>query len=271
MCLYELITRIPDIVWSGLIASILTLSGVLLSNWSNTGRLKLQLNHDSQEKSKQRKSDLRRDVYLKVAEEIVKVNMYLPSIPQLDFAKVNVSDAMRDFFSAATKLQMVAEVQTSLQVIKLLSYYNELLLKVVAKSIPIQQLQKDIAIQTEHYDVVQLEIKRILEVMAHLNESGDSDRTSLGILTRSLEFQQDVASKVFAKKENLLAQYKIIHLEFLREFIPEMKIIGHLTVPLMVEIRRELDVGGEIDAFMIEMEDQWKKISVQLDVFLSGL
>jgi len=229
------------------------------------------LKHDSEEKSKQRKSDLRSDVYLKVAEELIKINMYLPSIPQLDFTKVNVSDAMRDFFSVATKLQMVAEVETSLKVIKLLGYYNELLIKIISKSIPIQQQQKDIANLTEQYVVVQSEINQILEVMANFNESVISNQVSFEIFTRSLERKQDETLKLKTKMENLSKQYKSVQLNFLKEFIPEIKIIGQLTVPLMVEIRREMDVGGDIDTYMKHMEEQFSKSSAQLDHFLNVL
>ena len=60
--IYSLIATVPAVVWSGVIAAVLTLSGVFSSNWSNTYHLKLQLEHDSNEKAKERKATLRRDV-----------------------------------------------------------------------------------------------------------------------------------------------------------------------------------------------------------------
>ena len=44
-----LLKSIPDVIWSAFLASILTLSGVLISNRSNTTRLRLQLEHDRSE------------------------------------------------------------------------------------------------------------------------------------------------------------------------------------------------------------------------------
>ena len=58
--LLSFLSSIPAVVWSGLIASFLTLGGVLISNRSNTNRLLLQLQHDATEKTKERTAALRR-------------------------------------------------------------------------------------------------------------------------------------------------------------------------------------------------------------------
>lgn len=57
------VAEVPDVVWSGVIASVITLSGVLLSNHSNTVRLEKQLAHDAEQKEKERLASLRKDVY----------------------------------------------------------------------------------------------------------------------------------------------------------------------------------------------------------------
>ena len=50
MTFAELLATVPDVIWSGIIGAVLALMGVMLVNWSNTARLKLQLAHDSDEK-----------------------------------------------------------------------------------------------------------------------------------------------------------------------------------------------------------------------------
>src|SRR3546814_7020246 len=75
----ELLKEVPDVVWSAVIASVITLAGVMLSNWSNTQRLMRQLAHDAHEKEKERSSAMRRDVYLKATEEMAKVGSYFGS------------------------------------------------------------------------------------------------------------------------------------------------------------------------------------------------
>src|SRR5262245_53109824 len=77
MSVLDLLKFIPDVVWSGIIASLLTLSGVLISNKSNTARLRMQLNHDAEQKERDRKATIRREVYIRAAEELVKANTHL--------------------------------------------------------------------------------------------------------------------------------------------------------------------------------------------------
>ncbi len=69
---------------------MVTVGGVLISNGSNTKRLKLQLQHDANEKTKERTAALRREVYLRAVEELVKANAHLATLPQLDLSKTNL-------------------------------------------------------------------------------------------------------------------------------------------------------------------------------------
>ena len=122
----EWLRSIPDVIWSGVVASIITLTGVFISNSSNTRRLRLQLHHDAVERQKERVNALRRDVYLKAAEEISRANSYLASLTQLDVTKSNVADGLKEFFAISAKLQLVAEPKTALLVNDLTAAYGEL-------------------------------------------------------------------------------------------------------------------------------------------------
>ena len=66
----EFLRSIPSTstIWAVILGSGLTLIGVLVSNMSNNKRLEIQLKHDSLEKTKERKSIVRHEVYLLAAE-----------------------------------------------------------------------------------------------------------------------------------------------------------------------------------------------------------
>jgi hypothetical protein len=114
MEMFDLLKAVPDVIWSGVIASVLTLGGVFISNSSNTKTLKIQLAYDATEKDKDRKTMLRREVYLNVVEESVKANSYLASLPSLDLASTNFASGLQGFFVAAAKLELVADSKTVL-------------------------------------------------------------------------------------------------------------------------------------------------------------
>src|SRR3546814_20413118 len=105
----ELLKEVPDVVWSAVIASVITLAGVMLSNWSNTQRLMRQLAHDAHEKEKERSSAMRRDVYLKATEEMATVGSYFGSLPQLHPVKDNLGDGLKDFLSRSEERRVGKE------------------------------------------------------------------------------------------------------------------------------------------------------------------
>lgn len=271
MAISAFITSIPDVIWSGVIASVLTLSGVLISNWSNSNRHKAQLKHDSDEKAKERKANLRREVYLLAAEELVKANNHLGKLPQLDITKSNPADGLQGFFAAAAKLQLVSEPKTSLLVSELVTTYGELVLKAISKTLPIQELRVDIAIRDDHYNRAQAEVSRILATMTQFNESAQTDAIAFAALQRSFEFHQGQATIIASEREGLWKQQNSLHITFVKELLTEMKVIGEQQVPVMVEIRRELDLAGDADEFLQQMNNQWKRISSQLDAVLYEL
>lgn len=271
MSIYTMIASVPDVVWSGAIASVLTLSGVLLSNWSNTNRLKIQLTHDSDEKAKERLSTLRKEVYLNAAVESIKANAYLGSLPQVDFTKANADEGMQGFFAAAAKLQLISEPKTSLQVSELVSTYGELLFKAMAMVLPIQKLQTDIAIRDDHYNRVQAEVSRVLAAITQFNEAAKTDDAVFKALNASFDFHQGQANKFASERSALWDERNRLHRAFAREFVVDMKLAGERQMQVMVELRRELDVGGDADAFMQQMNAQWKRMKAKLDALLDDL
>ena len=75
------LTSIPHVVWAAIIASGLTIFGVTLANRANKKCLILQLNHDAQQKDKEREMQLRRDVYIEAAEAIAEAIKDIQSLP----------------------------------------------------------------------------------------------------------------------------------------------------------------------------------------------
>src|SRR3546814_6972881 len=103
-------------------ASVITLAGVMLSNWSNTQRMMRQLAHDAHEPEKERSSAMRRDVYLQATEEMAKVGSYFGSLPPLHSVKDNLSDGLNDFLSPSARTEEHKSELKSLMRIKHAAY-----------------------------------------------------------------------------------------------------------------------------------------------------
>lgn len=271
MQFHVFLTSIPDVIWSGVIASLLTLGGVLLANRSSTTRLRIQLQHESQEKARQRRSELRRDVFLVAAEESVKANSYLATLPSSDLSNPDAITPIQSFFAAAAKIQMIADTKTALYASQLVGNYGQLLFKVLQLARPIQSAKVDADLSKQHYDEAQVEIKRILAAMTALNESGKPDPEKFAALGRSFEFQRAQADKFAAEQQHSLNQAKVFHVKFLKDFLPSVKEIGVKTMKLMIEIRREFEIESDGGAMENELRAQWQRMDESINSLLRSL
>lgn len=267
----EMFRSIPDVVWSAIIASVLTLSGVLISNRSNTSQLRIQLQHDASEKAKERTATLRRDVYLCVAEELTKANSHIASLPQADLAKTNAADGLQGFFAAAAKLQLVAEPKTALLVNRLVGSYGELLIRLMERLIPLQNAKSDIAINDQLYDKAQSEVYRVLSEMAKFNESAQVNDLVFGALQRSLNTHQSLANDYANARQAAWAEFSALNVKFLRQLLVDMRLIGDQQIPVLVEIRRDIGLTADLEAMQAQMEEQWARMSQQIDKMISAL
>src|SRR5882672_11451780 len=159
----------PDGVWSGIVAPGMTLIGtlgaVVATNWGNTKRLKLQLEHDTAEKAKERLATLRRELYLKAAEASVRGLAYFGTLPQADFTKPDTDAPLRNVLAIGAQLQLVVSQGSAELISDLISAYGELQLKLIAKVMPMHSVRSAINTCNVQYDNSQGEIKRALAAM----------------------------------------------------------------------------------------------------------
>ena len=168
----ESLKGIPLTIWSVALGSLIAFLGVLISNRNNRKKLEIQLKHDAEIKTIERKASMRREVYLNTAEELVKANNYLGSLAQLDLTKTNIAEGLQGFFTSATKLGLVAEQETGNASNDLVLAYSALFFRLLVKVSPINNLRTDIDIINYHYEESQMEINRISAAMKSQNESG---------------------------------------------------------------------------------------------------
>ncbi len=254
-----------------LITSVMTLAGalagVIVTNVSNTRRLRLQLRHDSKEKAKERLVAMRRDLYLKAAEAVVNANSHFGSLPQSDLTRPDFTAPFRDVMAMGAKLQLVVNQGTAELVSDLLSFYGELQLKLAAKVIPIHLIRSQIDTQNLQYDNAQVEIKRLLAAMTQYNESGQRDRELFERLNRSPTFARETADRVANERAGFWGQLTALQREYARDLLPEVRRIAELQTRVIVELRDELDVGGDIEVFRGIMMRQMQRVEQAIDEF----
>lgn len=267
----EFLKSIPSTIWAVILGSGLTLIGVFVSNMSNNKRLETQLKHDALEKSKERKSIIRREVYLLAAEKLVQANSYLGSLSQVDITTTNIAAPLEGFFVSATKLSMIANQETARSVNDLVSLYGELVFRLMSKIMPMQSIKSDIEIRNEYYNRTQSEIERILSEMKRINESAESDNQRFLALKQSFDLQQSEAKKIAEERNQLWQKFNKLNIEYARALIHEMKDVSELQIPVLVGIRKELELETNEEEYRQTLISQREKLTKQMEQFISGL
>ena len=219
----------------------------------------------------ERTATLRREVYLSAVEELTKANSHLASLPQTDPAKANIAEGIQGFFGAAAKLQLVAEPKTALLVNQLVATYGELLLRLMERAIPLHKIRSDISINDDLYIRAQAQVTRVLVEMTKFNEAAHVNDAVFAALQRSFEGYQAQTLKYAAKRKAAWNKFNCLNVEFCRQLLTEMRIVGEQQIPVLVEIRRDLGLTTELAAFRQQMESQWIRMSAQFDALLRTL
>lgn len=271
MYIVQLLHGVPDVIWSGVIGAVIALCGVLILNRHNTKLLKTQLTHDREENVKERTLNLRREVYLKAVEELVKLDAFLGSLPQQDVTRGNIGEAFVDFQAASARLQLVAEPKTTLLAMRLSAAYDGLFLELMPYLIVLGKAKIDIQIADEMYAKTDNEVQRILSAMAQRNETGKSNQQAFDVLQRSFTFSQEQASKFADSRSAGWVSFNQGNIAFMRHLFPRIREIAPQKMKLMVEIRRDLSLLGDLSEVEEEMQRQLDRMAEKSDRLLQTI
>lgn len=263
--------NVPVIIYSVTLGSLIAFLGVLISNRENRKRLEIQLKHDENIKTIERKSSMRREVYLNAAEELVKTNHYLGSLTQIDLAKTNIAEGLQGFFASAAKLSLVAEQETGKALNDLMVAYSALFFRLLEKVSPINDSRSGIGIINHHYEESQIEIKRILAAMTNQNESGAPNEAVFQALNKSFEFHQNRSRELSDERDKCWETVNELTSDFAVEVVEEIKEISLLQIPVFVGIRKELDVDTDIESYKMQVISSAEKLRKQIDDFILGM
>lgn len=185
--------------------------------------------------------------------------------------KTNAAKGLQEFFAAAARLQLVAEPKTALLVNQLVSAYGELLMRLLARLLPMQKARIKITISDDLYNEAQGQVTRVLGEMTNFNEAARRDDQVFSALNRAFENYQSQASKYAADRSAAWDEFNRLNVEVCRQLFTDLRIVGELQVPVQVEIRRDLGLMSDLDTFREQVQNQWNQMEDQFETLLQEL
>lgn len=105
----ELLSKVPNVMWSAITASGLTFLGVLWTNRGNEKRQAALLEHEKQKYQSEQKLVLKKEVFLNVARSFADVLGIIPKLINLDFSQKEIEIQMADHSGTVAKSYLAAK------------------------------------------------------------------------------------------------------------------------------------------------------------------
>lgn len=174
------IKSVPDVIWSGAIASLITLSGVWVSN-RNSRKLQLtRLKHEADQRNLEREMSLRKEIYLEAMESISNSIVRIGRLNEIDLTTQNniFSEGVVQETSSFYKISIIGSNET-LQAVSALTFgIYTYLAEMALKRARINMLDKKIEIlgntEEKAFERLDLLLKKLKENIEFINSSVDA-------------------------------------------------------------------------------------------------
>ncbi|ATG22486.1 hypothetical protein CO705_21675 [Ralstonia pickettii] len=120
--------------------------------------------------------------------------------------------------------------------------FAALFMRAMAKLQNIQIIKSQIAIHNDLYEASNSEVKRILAAMTAFNEAARKEQDVFEALSRSFEFQRDLAAEHAQKRDEFWKERNALHMDFIRFITEEVAGIRDEMARVQILIRSELEL-----------------------------
>lgn len=261
---------IPTVVWSGIVAAAISLAGVVLSNWSTARRLRMQLEHDADEKLKDRLGALRKEVYLQLYSDITAIQGHLGALSSKDPTSPEFAAPVQAVNTQLAKVQLVGGPEVMEHAGELTALFTESLFNLMVAAKPLHELRTDISIADKFYNQNIQEAQRINGEMVALNESGRPDPARMAALQRSFDNFREQYTQFGNERDDAWDKYNASQSDFVDAVKRQIERVGPTQAKLMAAIKNEIGVNTDVAilldrmvASQLRMENTLKSVLVE--------
>ncbi len=266
---------VPTVVWSGVIAAVVSLTGavagVVLSNRSSEKRLADQLRHDAAEKQRDRLAALRREVYLKLFEELSAVGGHLGALAGKDPVAENLGGPLQTAIAQLGKVQLVGKPQTALLAGELSSLYGEALIRLMLAAKPLHDLKIDINVAEAAFQGGIAEARRANLARQSIRESGKPDVTRMRELQLSFNHAHGAYQTALDEKSVKWGEFNALQPHFMQAVFAELEAIAPAQAKLMDAMRQEIGLPSDLDFMLERTRAAQLRMKAATDELITGL
>lgn len=258
----ELISKVPNVIWSAIIASCLTFLGVFLTNKGNEKRQAALLEHERNKYQSEHKLALKKEVFLDVARSFADVLGVIPKLMNLEFTQKDIETKIEDHSGIVAKSYLAAKEESVAAILNYSAETAEVFIKLMKKRAVVLDHKKAIEIYQSTIDAANAEKDRIISIMRELNLQGHNNQTNFDYLNNSYETQDVVVKKSAASLVEQESILQPLYLDFAKECMSEHGRLLSMLPQMTIALRGELDNDENSQIFIQALNNNIKRMNI---------
>lgn len=255
------ISKVPDVIWSAIIASLLTFSGVLWTNKGNERRQAALLEHEKQKFQSEQKLALKKEVFLNVASSFADVLGVVPKLVNLDFSQKEIEAQLANHSGIVAKSYLAAKETSVAEILNYSSETAEALIDLMKNRAELLDHKKAIEIYQSMIDNANDEKNRIVSIMKEFNLQGRTEPVIFDYLKQDYDIQEKIVISSTENKEEQVSILKPMHIEYARKCMSEHSRLLSLLPPMTIALRNELDNDGNTEIFVNALNENIQRMN----------
>ncbi|MGS0674118.1 chromosome partitioning protein ParA [Shewanella sp. 125m-1] len=261
----EFISKVPNVIWSAIIASVLTLLGVLWTNRGNEKRQTSLLEHEQRKYQSEQKLALKKEVFLNVARSFADVLGGVPKLMNLDFTQKDIEIQLSEHSGIVAKSYLVAKEDSVAAILDYSAETAESLLKLMKSRTLVLDHSKAIEIYQSTIDTANEEKDRLISIMKELNLQGNNNQATFDYLQKSYEAQEIIVRRSKDSQKEQEEILKPLYMAFAKECISEHSRLLSLLPPMAIALRAELENDQNSQTFVDALNNNIHRMNVAFD------
>ncbi|WP_459950182.1 hypothetical protein [Denitratisoma sp. agr-D3] len=267
----QFLDAIPASFWGVVVGSFFSIFGVALTNRASDKRLRAQFKHERKWKTKDREMALRKDVFLSAAEAVAAGMNCIGRFANFDIPNDQVTQPYVEKASAISKVHVIARTETILPLAQLTSRLGVMYMELFARRYELLREKNALTLIDDQVAQFEKERDRILELIKQHNIEGIADQRRWKVLQDNFDFEQKRIKEGLEHRGELAASLQPKHLEFMRECLSRTKELGVMIIPILTELRSELELPLNESAYRQAMMESYAQQQQAIDNFIQKL
>ncbi|KAA0888061.1 hypothetical protein [Oryzomonas rubra] len=267
----NIVNKIPATFWGVVVGSLFTIIGITITNNSNNKRLLTQLKHERDIKKQERELTLKKEIYL-AATEAISLGLSLASrLSDLNITYNKVIEPFLDKSSSIAKIYVVAKDDTIKSTTIFMEELSGILLNISRKRIQLNVMSDKMSLIQKQIDQSTIERDYMTSLMKQFNLAGASDSQRLSVFQHNYDVEAGKIKTLSAEKLELELKLFAEQMALAQECQSKTSILNKLIIPIITNIRAELELPFDELSYTKIIEESQKKQSNYLNQFIAGV